>query len=87
MLFDSLFYFIMSTMDYYAVRVKRLIVHHVQFSRGNTYEAVLVDIGERSLGAVDEYETFLFSEPGRPGCTYKNAKRPTSGWLLDKLGY
>lgn len=44
----------------------------------------------QSVGGIpDEYETsspLLFLEPA-VRCTYKNAKRPTSGWLRDKLGY
>lgn len=39
--------------------------------------------------SADEYETsspLFFLEPA-VRCTYKNAKRPTSGWLRDKLGY
>lgn len=63
-------------------------MHRVQFSRDNTFtRRLLVDVGDYPFRTVNEYETFSFSEPGRLGCTYKNAKRPTSGWLLDKPGY
>lgn len=62
-------------------------IMHMEGERKRAEVSLRVDVGDRPFRSADEYETFSFSEPGRPGCTYKNVKRPTSGWLLDKLGY
>lgn len=55
-------------------------------SRPASYHEEERTVGRRQHRRMNMKRVLPFSEPA-VRCTYKNAKRPTSGWLRDKLGY